>query len=224
MRTKSAALLVLFLPAACAIAPPTGPSVLAVPGANKDLATFQQDEVTCQNYAQGRIGSQVPGEVAGHSILGGAVAGTLLGAAAGAAIGAATGNVGAGAAIGGGSGLLLGSSIGANNGSYASGDLQRQYDFGYIQCMTAKGDIVQTAAQVPTWQPTYGYSSDYYYPYPYEPEPVTIPYGYGYVPHGYGYAPPLVATFGFGGGYGGGDYYRGGGHYWHGGPGWRGRR
>lgn len=199
MLRKPASLLILLLPAACAIAPPSGPSVLAVPGPNKDLATFEQDEVTCRNYAQWRIGAQSPGGAAGQSTVNGALAGSLLGAAAGAAIGAATGNVGAGAAIGGGSGLLLGSSIGASNGAYAGYDLQRLYDFGYIQCMTAKGDTVQTAQDVPNWQPPYGYPSQYYYPAPY----------------GYGYPSPFVATFGFGGGYYGGGYYgRGGG--WHG--------
>lgn len=209
MLRKSAALLALMLPAACAFAPPSGPSVLALPGANKNLAMFEQDEVTCRNYAQWRIGAQSPGGVAGQSTVNGAVAGTLLGAAAGAAIGAATGNVGAGAAIGGGSGLLLGSSIGASNGAYAGGDLQRLYDFGYIQCMTSKGDTIQTAQETPGWQPDFGYPDQYYYPPSYE----------------YAYPSPFVATFGFGGGYygGGGGYYGGGGHYWRGG-GWRGHR
>ncbi len=203
MVKKSATLLALLLPAACAFAPPSGPSVLAVPGANKDLATFEQDEVTCRNYAQSRIGAQSPGGVAGQSTVNGAVAGTLLGAAAGAAIGAATGNVGAGAAIGGGSGLLLGSSIGATNGDYAGYDLQRQYDYGYIQCMTAKGDKVQVAQAQAGWQPDYVDPGPYYYPAPYA----------------YAYPSPFIATFGFGGG------YYGGGHYWHGGGGgWRGRR
>lgn len=209
MLRKSAALMALMLPAACAFAPPSGPSVLAVPGANKDLATFEQDEITCRNYAQWRIGAQSPSGVAGQSTLNGAVAGTLLGAAAGAAIGAATGNVGAGAAIGGGSGLLLGSSIGANNGTYVSGNLQRQYDYGYIQCMTAKGDTIQIAQELPSYQPAYGYPSPYYDPAPYGyPSQYYAPAPTGY---GYGYPSPFVATFGFGGG-----YYGGGGHYWRG--------
>ena len=204
MLRKSATLLALaILPAACAFAPPSGPSVLATPGNNKDFATFQQDEITCRNYAQSRIGPASPAGVAGQSTVNGAVAGTLLGAAAGAAIGAATGNAGAGAAIGGGSGLLLGSSVGASNGAYAGGDLQREYDYGYIQCMTAKGDNVQMAAPGPYYEP--GYAPGYAVPGPY------------YDPYPYAYAPPFIASFGFGGGYYHGGY--GGGHYWHGGRG-----
>jgi hypothetical protein len=210
MLRKSATLLALaVLPAACAFAPPSGPSVLATPGNNKDFATFQQDEITCRNYAQNRIGPVSPSGVAGQSTVNGAVAGTLLGAAAGAAIGAAAGNAGAGAAIGGGSGLLLGSSIGANNGAYAGSDLQREYDYGYIQCMTAKGDNIQIAQPGPYYEPGYypGYAPGYAVPGPYY-----APYPYAYAP------PPFVASFGFGGGY----YRHGGG--WHGGGGWRGRR
>jgi hypothetical protein len=192
-------LVVGLLPVACAVAPPSGPSVLATPGKNTSFEQFQQDEAVCRNYAQSRIGPLSPGAVAGQNVASGAVAGTLLGAAAGAAIGAATGNPGAGAAIGAGSGLVLGSSVGASNGAYAGSGMQREYDFGYIQCMTAKGDSVQLA------QPSRGYPA---YPYPYP----------SYYPYAYAYPSPFVATFGFGGGgyYGGhGDY----GHYGH--RGWR---
>lgn len=212
MLRKSATVLALAIfPAACAIAPPSGPSVLVTPGANKDFATFQQDEITCRNYAQYRIGQVSPYGVAGQSTINGAVAGTLLGAAAGAAIGAATGNPGAGAAIGGGSGLLLGSSIGASNGAYAGADLQREYDYGYIQCMTAKGDIVQSVASGPYYPP--GYAPGY--------PPTYVAPGSYYAPYAYDYPTPFVASFGFGGGYYGGRDWHGGG--WHGG-GWRGRR
>lgn len=204
LRKTATILAIALLPAACAIAPPTGPSVLVTPGANKDFAVFQQDETTCRNYAQYRIGGASPSATAGQSTVNGAVAGTLLGAAAGAAIGAATGNVGAGAAIGGGSGLLLGSSVGASNGAYAGADLQREYDYGYIQCMTAKGDNVQTTATAPYYEPGYaaGYAPGY-----------AVPGPYYYAPYGYAYEPPFIASFGFGGG-----------HYWHGGGGYRGRR
>ena len=42
---------------ACAVAPPTGPAVVALPPVGKDLAQFQQEDTTCRGYAQQRIGS-----------------------------------------------------------------------------------------------------------------------------------------------------------------------
>src|SRR6478609_1666870 len=89
---------------ACA-APPTGPSVMALPGQGKNFAAFQQDDVGCRQYAWQQTGGAAPGAAASQSAVGSAVVGTALGAAAGAAIGAASGAAGAGAAIGGATGL-----------------------------------------------------------------------------------------------------------------------
>lgn len=199
----------VLLLGACAATVPSGPSVLAVPGKDKTFAQFQQDDATCRNYGQSTIGATTPAQAGTNSAVGSSVAGTAIGAAAGALLGAAAGNAGAGAAIGGGTGLLLGTSVGAGDAEQSSGDLQRRYDFGYIQCMTANGENVQSTTGV-------GYSGLSAYPaYAYP--------AYTYAP--YAFAPPVIGLgfgFGFGGGYGGyyghrDGYYghRGGGYYRH---------
>ena len=183
---------------ACAVAPPSGPSVLAVPGKDKSFAQFQQDDYSCRSYAQTVIGPTTPGQAGTNAAVGTAAAGTVIGAAAGALLGAAGGNAGAGAAIGAGSGLLLGTGVGAANAQSSSGSLQQSYDFAYIQCMTGNGENVQTATAVPypvaVPYPTYAYTPYYPYPEPY-------------------YAPPSISLgFGFGSGYYGRRGYRHG--YW----------
>lgn len=45
--------------AACAVAPPTGPSVMALPSQGKNLAVFQQEDGHCRSYASARIGTAV---------------------------------------------------------------------------------------------------------------------------------------------------------------------
>ncbi len=92
---------------ACTVAPPTGPSITALPGPGKSFAQFQHDDYNCQSYAQARMsGSAQQANAASQNANGTAVIGTLIGAAAGAALGSLAGNVGAGAAIGAGAGLL----------------------------------------------------------------------------------------------------------------------
>ena len=182
---------------ACAATPPTGPSVLAVPGKDKTFSQFQQDDANCRGYAQSLVGPTSPAQAGRQSQIGGSVGGTAIGAAAGALIGAAAGNAGVGAAIGAGSGLLVGTGVGANNAQASSGSLQQQYDWGYIQCMTGNGQNIQTVTAVPYPVPT---------PYP------AYAYGYpayGYPGYGYGYGPTIGLGFGFGSG---GYYGRRG--YW----------
>ena len=166
---------------ACAVAPPTGPSIAVMPSQGKDLATFQQDDFICRGFAQQQIGGASPAAAAADSQITSSVAGTVLGAAAGAAIGAAAGNPALGAAIGAGSGLIVGTGAGANAAQASAGGLQRQYDVAYAQCMTTKGDTVPavTAGYYP-----YGP----YYPYPY----------YGYYPGYYPYYGSAFVGFGFG--------------------------
>jgi hypothetical protein len=171
---------------ACAAAPPPGPSVMALPGKDKSFAAFQQDDVSCRQYAAQQIGYGSPAAAANQSAINSAAAGTVLGAAAGAAIGAATGNPAAGAAIGAGSGLLLGSAAGANAAALSAGQLQRLYDMAYVQCMYAKGE------SVPQSLPTYAYAP--VPAYPYYPYPGYYPY-YGYPPYYWG---PGFVSFGFG--------------------------
>jgi len=127
---------------ACAVGPPPGPSVAALPGKDKSLEAFQQDDASCRQYAAQTLGNVSPADAANQTTANSAVAGTLLGAAAGAAIGAAVGNPAAGAAIGAGSGLLLGTASGAEAGNYSAASVQRGYDISYAQCMTSRGDQV----------------------------------------------------------------------------------
>jgi hypothetical protein len=188
---------------ACAVAPPAGPTVMALPGQGKTFAQFQQDDFTCRGWAAQQTNFQQPAQAGTQAAVGSAVLGTAVGAAAGAAIGAAAGNPGAGAAIGGATGLLGGSAIGANNAAASQFSLQQRYDIAYTQCMFAHGHTVQS--------PPPGYSS-FATAWPYGPYPAFWP---GY------YGPSVVVGFGggWGRGWGWGPGWRGWGPGWHGG--WR---
>jgi len=155
----------------CAVAPPSGPSVLVLPEKGKSFAQFQQEDATCRQYALQRIGYGSPAQAANDSAVASAAVGTALGTAAGALIGAAAGNAGVGAAIGAGSGLLLGSAWGIDAAQASGATLQNRYDMSYVQCMYANGNRVPMAGTRPyggypyrRYYPMYpGY---YYYPYP----------------------------------------------------------
>lgn len=179
---------------ACAVAPPTGPSVMVLPAKGKTFAEFQQDDATCRQFATLQSGGGAPAAAANQSFANSVTLGTLLGAAAGAAIGAATGNPAAGAAIGAGSGLFLGGTTGANAAGYSAAALQRQYDIGYLQCMSAKGESVPSIAG---GAGSYGYS--YPYPYAYPFWPYAYPSYPAYYPPAF-FGPSFVSLgFGFGG-------------------------
>ncbi len=130
--------------ASCTVAPPSGPTVVAMPGQGKSFAQFQQDDATCRNYAQSKIANagQVSANAQNNATTS-AVAGTLIGAAAGAALGSLAGNVGAGAAVGAGAGLLGGAAVGSNNTQAAADSLQGSYDVAYAQCMVGNGETIQ---------------------------------------------------------------------------------
>ena len=191
---RIAALLGTLAVGACAVGPPPGPSVAALPGKDKSLEAFQQDDAACRAYAAQTMGGVSPADAANQSMANSTVAGTLLGAAAGAAIGAAAGNPAAGAAIGAGSGLLLGSASGAGAADYSAASAQRGYDISYSQCMTSRGDqVAQNQAPAPGPYPggpypypypAYAYAPPYaaaYYPYPYYPGPfVGVGFGWGW--------------------------------------------
>jgi outer membrane lipoprotein SlyB len=186
---------------ACAVAPPTGPNVVALPGKDKSFEAFQADDAACRQYAAAQIGQSSPAQAANESAVNSAVLGTAIGAIAGAVIGAATGDAAAGAAIGAGGGLLVGGTTGIDAARASSAGLQQRYDVGYIQCMSAKGENVQTA----TVSPAYGAYPAYYYPY--------------YYPY-YPYYPTYSSTFiGVGVGFHGhsGHFHGHGGHSFHGG-------
>lgn len=157
--------LALLLPlglGACAVVPPAGPSLVALPPKGKELATFQNEDASCRNYANGQIGFGTPQEAANQAAVGSAVVGTALGAAAGALIGSAGGAAGAGAAVGAGTGLLVGSAIGGNNAQASSRSLQQRYDAAYAQCMTSNGNELVAEPSPPAY-----YGGPYAYPYPY---------------------------------------------------------
>ncbi|MES2710513.1 MAG: glycine zipper family protein [Pseudomonadota bacterium] len=149
---------------ACTVVRPGGPSVLAIPGEGRDLASFNAQEANCRNYADVQIGPIDPTR-ATDAAVGSAAVGTVVGAAAGALIGSASGNAGAGAAIGAGTGLVAGSAVGAGGVAASSADLQGRYDAAYIQCITASGNTV--AMQQPPAYPVYPQPYGYAYPYPY---------------------------------------------------------
>jgi hypothetical protein len=177
---------------ACAVAPPQGPSVMALPPQGKPFEAFQQDDATCRGFATQQTGGASSAQAANNSAVGSAVLGTALGAGVGAALGSVGGAVGAGAAIGGAAGLLMGSAVGANNAQAAGGSVQARYDTAYTQCMYSKGNTVQSAPS--------GYAGGYpsgYYPGPY--------YGYGPGYYGPGYYGSAIVI---GGGWGRGGWHR----------------
>lgn len=99
---------------------PTGPSVLVLPGTAKSLDQFSADDFECRQFAQAQLGGATPTQAASESGVRSAAVGTAVGAAGGAAI-----DAGSGAGVG-----------AAERSAY---DLQRRYDYGYMQCMYAKG-------------------------------------------------------------------------------------
>ncbi len=179
---------------ACAVPPPAGPSVMALPAQGKSLEAFEQDEGACRGFATVQTGGASPSQAATDSTVSSAVLGTALGAGVGAALGSVGGAVGAGAAIGGATGLLAGTVIGANNAQASAGNLQQRYDIAYTQCMYSRGNSVQSAPS--------GYAA-YPGPYPY-PYAAAYPYPYTYYPYAYG---PSIAI-GVGGGWGWGWHRR----------------
>jgi len=146
----------LVLLGGCATAP-TGPSVLVLPGNDRNFNDFRADEAECRQYASQQI-SGSPND----STVRGAVIGTLVGAAAGAAIGG--GHRGAG--IGAGTGLLFGTAVGADSSERSAYGSQRQYDNAYVQCMYGRGHRVPVAGTVSRGRTNTAGESNAYYPPP----------------------------------------------------------
>jgi outer membrane lipoprotein SlyB len=134
---KKAFLLSVLLLAGCASAP-SGPGVLVLPGSSKSFDQFRADESDCRQYAGAQPGGTTP---TGAGVASAAV-GTAIGAVAGAAIGGQQG-----AAVGAGIGLAGGALAGAGNAQVAGRSAQQRYDFGYQQCMYAKGHKVPVAGR-----------------------------------------------------------------------------
>ncbi len=173
---------------ACAVAAPTSPGVMALPGAGKSFDVFQQDDGMCRQYAYESNGGAAGAQAATNNAVGTAVVGTAVGAGLGAALGSLSGQMGAGAAVGGAMGALVGGSNGAASAAYSGGGLQQHFDTSYTQCMYARGNTVQN--------PPGGYRAG----------------GGGYYPgYGYGYAAPAVVIgtgWGWGWGWGGHRHWR----------------
>jgi hypothetical protein len=135
---------------ACSVMPP-GPSVMALPGSGKTFDQFRADDNSCRQFAFQQVGGTTTNQAATNSAVGSAVVGTALGAAVGAAF-----NGGSGAAVGAGAGLLAGSLFGAGNAQGSAYDVQRRYDYAYLQCMYASGDRIPVQGRMRTIQPSDG--------------------------------------------------------------------
>jgi len=126
---------------ACAAVPPSGPSVMVLPGDGKSFDQFRADDYECRQFASGQA-SATPAQASVESGVKSAAVGTAVGAVAGALIG---GHKGAG--VGAGAGLLVGSAAGAGTAQRSAYTLQQRYDMAYTQCMYAKGEKVPAAIE-----------------------------------------------------------------------------
>jgi hypothetical protein len=114
---------------------PMGPTVRVMPGPNTSLASFQNDQGTCRQFAEQAVADQAQG--ANLRGLGTAALTTALGAGLGGAIGG-----GSGAGIGAASGALGGVGLGALGASNAQRSIQAQYDNAFAACMFSLGNTV----------------------------------------------------------------------------------
>jgi hypothetical protein len=131
----------------CAVIPPNGPSVVALPPNGKPIGS---DDRAAPAH------SEIPNGVGSTAI------GTVGGAAAGALLGAAAGDAGVGAAIGAGVGLLFGGAVGANGAQATTAGLQAQYNAAYAQCMASKGNSISQPAVYTTVPVAYAPSAVVY--------------------------------------------------------------
>ncbi|OGA13355.1 MAG: hypothetical protein A3G25_04625 [Betaproteobacteria bacterium RIFCSPLOWO2_12_FULL_63_13] len=124
----------LLILGACATYAPTGPSAMVLPGTGKSFDQFRADDMECRQYAALQSGGTSQEQAAVDSTVKSAALGTAVGAVAGAAMGGRDG-----AGVGAGMGLIAGTLAGSGTGNASAYDMQRRYDFGYQQCMYAKG-------------------------------------------------------------------------------------
>ena len=121
---------------------PSGPGVMVLPGTGKSFDQFRADDMECRQFASSQVGGGTPDSAAENSGVKSAVVGTAIGAAAGALVGGHSG-----AASGAAAGLIVGGAAGAGAGATSQYALQRRYDFGYQQCMYAKGHRIPTSGR-----------------------------------------------------------------------------
>ena len=140
--SRAAALLVLLSLGACVTLPPSGPSMMVLPGSGKSFDQFRVNDSECRGYASAQAGRATPAQAAEDSVFRSAALGTAIGAVAGAAIGG-----GQGAAVGAGTGLIVGGVAGSGVAAQSVRGSQQRYDAGYIQCMYAKGHKVPVSGR-----------------------------------------------------------------------------
>ncbi len=134
--------------AGCATPPPSGPSVMVLPGSGKSFDQFRFDDNECRQYASQSIGGKTVADQQERSAVTSAAVGTAIGAAAGGLIGGRSG-AGVGAGVG-----LAGGALAGTGESQASGyTLQQRYDHGYQQCMYAKGHQIPMASRYAPYRP-----------------------------------------------------------------------
>jgi len=127
--------------AGCVTYPPSGPSLMALPGTGKNFDQFRMSDAQCRDYARSQVGGSA-GQAAEDSGARSAVLGTAVGAVAGAAIGGSQG-----AAVGAGTGLIVGSAAGTGASARSAYGMQQRYDNAYTQCMYANGHKVPVSGQ-----------------------------------------------------------------------------
>lgn len=115
-----------------------GPGITALPGSNKTMLSFQEDDLRCRNHAKLQSGDKTPNQIKDQTIGDHAAIGTIVGALLGAALGSGHQDVAFGAATG----MIFGAITGSDEG-YASGHtIQHRYDNAYTLCMYAAGHRV----------------------------------------------------------------------------------
>ena len=134
--------------AGCATTPPNTPGVMVLPGDGKSWDAFRFDDHECRQYASSNVGT--PDGAAMNSGVASAAIGTAVGAAAGGLMG---GNAGAG--VGAGLGLATGALAGSGAANASGRTAQQRYDFGYQQCMYAKGNKIPMSAAQARQQQSY---------------------------------------------------------------------
>jgi len=134
----------VLLLSAC-VSMPSGPSVMVLPGSDKNFEQFQADDGACRQFAHYQLGGATADQAGIDSGVRSAALGTVLGAAAGAAINGSRG-AGAGAGVG----LLFGGLSGAGAAGSSGNNVQRRYDHAYQQCMYAKGHRIPVSGRFGT--------------------------------------------------------------------------
>ena len=149
LRDEKLSIIAAVLVTGCAAVPPSGPSILVLPGTGKNFDQFRFDEQECRGYAQSSIGPKTTEQAASDQAVKSAVVGTAIGTVVGAALGG-----GEGAAVGAGLGLAGGSIVGTETSYAAAGSLQRRYDNAFTQCMYARGHRVPVTGRYSDARPT----------------------------------------------------------------------